>query len=289
MYVEKEGEARREFIDLHTAFQRGIHIGQSIGNGKRQFLYGRCPRLANMVATDANRIPARHIARAKLDGIGHQAQRGLRREQELFLRAVLLEYVVLQRATERSHREAALLRVDDVHGPDHRRGTIDRHRGRNLIQRQAVEQHLHVGQRGDRHAALTKFTRRQLVIRVIAVQRRHIKSRREARLTLREQVLETLVGIFRRAKAREHAHRPGLGAVHRRLHAARIGILPGQPHIPVVVKPLVILRRIHAIDRHPRSCNQIISFWQTLLRLAHRCLFPLLSLRFQLLQRLFIK
>src|SRR5436305_11239241 len=57
--------------------------------------------------------------------------------------------------------------------------------------------------------SLTKFPRRQIVIRVIAVQRRHIKSRREARLTLREQVLETLVGILRRAKAREHTHRPG--------------------------------------------------------------------------------
>ena len=51
-----------------------------------------------MVATDADGIPTRHMARAKLDGIGHQAHRWLWREEKLFLRAVFLEYIVLQRA-----------------------------------------------------------------------------------------------------------------------------------------------------------------------------------------------
>ena len=184
MHIEEEREARREFINLQTALQRSIHVGQPIGNSKRQFLHRRCPCLANMIAADADRIPARHMARAKLDGIRHQAHRWLRWEKKLFLGTILLEDVVLQRAPERSHWEAALLRVDDIHGPDNRSRAIDRHRGRDFVQRQSIEQHLHVGQRRDGHAAFAELARGQLVIRVVTIERWHIKSGGEAGLSL---------------------------------------------------------------------------------------------------------
>src|SRR5438270_1949262 len=109
MHIEEERKARRELVDLQAAFERSVYIGQSIGNGEGQFLDSGSSRLANMVATDADGIPTRHIARAKLDSIRHQAHRWLRREEKLFLRAVLLEDIVLQRAAQHGHREAALL------------------------------------------------------------------------------------------------------------------------------------------------------------------------------------
>ena len=111
-----------------------------------------------MIAADADRIPARHMARAKLDGIRHQAHGWLRWEKKLFLRAVLLEDIVLQRAAQLSHREVALLCVDNIHSPDDRGRAINRHRGGYFIERQTIEQDFHVGQRRDGNAAFTEFS-----------------------------------------------------------------------------------------------------------------------------------
>src|SRR5438105_9624225 len=139
MDIEEEGQARCKLVDLQAALECSVYIGQPVGNSEGQFLDSGGSRLANMVATDADGIPARHMACAKLDGIRHQAHGRLRWEEKLFLRAVLLEDIVLQRAAQLSHGEAALLGVDNIHGPDDRGRAINRHRGGYSIERQAAE------------------------------------------------------------------------------------------------------------------------------------------------------
>ena len=89
---------------------------------------------ADVVAADADRVPLGHVLRAELDRVGHQAHRRRRREDELFLRDVLLEDVVLDRAAELIHRHALLLGGGDVHRPDDGRWRVDRHAGRRLCQ-----------------------------------------------------------------------------------------------------------------------------------------------------------
>ncbi len=147
----------------------------------------------------------------------------------------------MQRAAQLRHREAALLGIDDIHGPDNGGGAVNGHRSGDFIQRQAVEQDLHVRQRGDSDAAFAKFASSQVMVGVIAVERGHIESGREAGLALGKQVLETRIGILSRAKTREHAHRPRFGAVHRRLHAASIGIFARHPQVAAIVHGRVIL------------------------------------------------
>ena len=73
MYIEEEGEARRKFINCQATFQRSIDISQTIGERKGQFLYCCCASFANMVAANADRVPAWHMTRAKLDSVDHQA------------------------------------------------------------------------------------------------------------------------------------------------------------------------------------------------------------------------
>src|SRR5206468_8612555 len=99
MHVEEEGQTRGKLIDLEAAFERGIDIGQPIGDGEGKLLHGGSSCLADMVAANANGVPFWHIARAKLDGIDDQTHRWLRREEKLFLCAIFFQYIVLQRAT----------------------------------------------------------------------------------------------------------------------------------------------------------------------------------------------
>ena len=71
-------------------------------------------------------------------------------------RDVLLQYVVLDRTRQLPHRHALLLPHRDVQPQQHSRRSVDRHRRRHLVQRDPVEQRLHVRQRIDGNAYLLR-------------------------------------------------------------------------------------------------------------------------------------
>ena len=155
--------------------------------------------------------------------------------------------------------DPALLRRRDVHPPDQRRRRVDRHRGRDLVERQFGQQQLHIGQRGDAHPALAELSRRQRIVVVVAHQRGHVEGDAQPRLPVVEQAAEAHVGLLRAAEAREHPDRPRPPAIAGRMHAARVRVLARQTqvalHIPArvlqrrrVVQPLNRPRR----DRHKR-------------------------------------
>ena len=87
------------------------------------------------------------MLRAELNGVGYQAHRGLGREDIFFLRNVFLEDVILQRAAQLLRANALFFSGGDVHGPNDRCGGIDGHAGGYLIERNTVEEDLHVSQR----------------------------------------------------------------------------------------------------------------------------------------------
>ena len=106
-------------------------------------------------------------------------------------------------------------------------GLLNGHRGGDLVERQAVEQQFHVGQRGDGHAAFAELACGFRRICVVTIEGRHVKGDREARLSLRQQILEAFVGLFGGAEAGKHAHRPQFAAVAGGLDASGERIAPG--------------------------------------------------------------
>ena len=118
-------------------------------------------------------------------------------------------------------RVDALLLADDlVHGQQDRGGGVDRERGRDAVERDPVEDALHVGERVDRDADLADLARRERVVGVEAHLRRQVERDREAGLALVEQVAEALVGVLRASPAGVEPHRPEPAAVHARVDAA---------------------------------------------------------------------
>ena len=173
-------------------------------------------------------MPARHLRGAERDRVAHEPQRRARREDELLLRLVLLQDVVLQRAAELRPFDAGRLGVRDEHREDHRGRTVDRHRRRDRAEVDAAVEVFDVGERVDGDAALPHLAERELVVGVAAHQRRQVERGRQAVAARGEQLVEAPVRVDRGAEAREHAHRPELRAVHRRRTArACTGTRPG--------------------------------------------------------------
>ncbi len=250
--VEEERKPRREVVDVEPTLDRPLHIGEPVGERERELLHGGRTGLANVVAGDRDRMPERHLARAELDHVGDEPHRRLRREDVLLLRDVLLEDVRLDRPAERLARDTLLLADAEIERQQDRRRRVDRHRRRDLAERDAREERLHVGQRVDRDALAADLAERPRVIRVVAHQRRHVERRRQAGLTVLEQIAEPLVRLRRRPEPGELPHRPEPAAVHRRVHAARVRELARIAEIALVVDGRA-LRRVERLVRDPRD------------------------------------
>ena len=242
MGVEEERQPRRELVDAEPALERAVDVGEAVGERERELLCRRRARLADVVPGDRDRVPPRHLPRAELHHVRHQPHRRLRRVDVLLLRDVLLEDVRLRGAAQVGARDALLLGDADVEGEQDRGRRVDRHRRRDLAQRDAREQGAHVVDRVDGDALAPDLAERARVIRVVAHQRRHVERRREAGLPVREQVLEARVRLLGRAEAGELPHRPEAAAVHRRVDAARERIDAGVAEIAGVLDVDVVGR-----------------------------------------------
>src|SRR5207245_3970302 len=73
---------------------------------------------------------------------------------------------------------------------------VDRHRRRDLIERDPGEEELHVGERVDRDAGPSHLADGARVVRVIAELRRQVEGDAQAGLTALEQIAEALVRLL---------------------------------------------------------------------------------------------
>ncbi len=221
MRVEEEGQSRRERVDVEAALEARLDEREPVGQGERKLLRGVRAGLADVVSGDRDRVHERHVLGAPLDHVDDEPHRRVRREDPLLLRDVLLEDVRLDGSTERCERHSLLLADARVEREQHRGRAVDRHRRRDLAERDAGEERLHVGERVDRDALAADLAERARMVGVVAHQRRHVERGRQAGLAVLEQVAEPLVRLLRRAEPGELAHRPEPAAVHRRVDAAR--------------------------------------------------------------------
>ena len=145
---------------------------------------------------------------------------------------VLLEDVGLQGAVEPGQVRALAFGRDQVHAEDRDGRPADRHRGGDVGQRDALEQHVHVGRRVHRHPAVPHLAQRARVVGVAAHQGGHVEGHGKPRAAGPEQHLVPLVGLVRVAEPGELADRPRLTPVPGGVQAA------GERELPRPADPL---------------------------------------------------
>ena len=118
-------------------------------------------------------------------------------------------------------RHALLLGRHDVARQHRQHGAVHGHRHAHLVERDAVEQDLHVLDGIDRHARLADVADHARMIGVVAAVGGEIERHREAHLAGREIGAIELVALLGGREAGVLAHRPGPAGVHRGLGPAR--------------------------------------------------------------------
>ena len=120
---------------------------------------------------------------------------------------------------------ALLLGHQLVEQQQERGGRVDRHRRRDPVERDRVEQQLHVRDRVDRNAGSADLAERTRVVGVVAELRRQVEGDREAGLAALEQIAVAGVRLLRGGEARVLPDRPRPAAVHVRVRAPCVRVL----------------------------------------------------------------
>ena len=249
---QKEAEARREAVHRQPLRHGGADIFHAVGQRIGQFLHRRRPGLVHVIAADGDRVEARHVLGGVADDVGHDPHAGLGRIDIGVADHELLQDIVLDGPGQLLLVDALLFGGDDVERQHRQYRAVHGHRHRHLVERNLVEQDLHVRQRIDRHAGLADIAGHARMIAVIPAMRGQIERDRQALLPGRQIAAIEGVGFFRRREARILADRPGAPGIHRGIGPARIGFEARQARVDRVFAGVERFDG-DALGRHPRQ------------------------------------
>ncbi len=121
--------------------------------------------------------------------------------------------------------DALLLGDELVEQEQQRRRCVDRHRRRDPVERDPLEQELHIGERVDRDAGPAHLALGTRIVGVEPELGREVERDREAGLTLTEEVAIAGIRLLGRGEASVLADRPRPSPIHVRVDAAGEGRL----------------------------------------------------------------
>ena len=233
------------------ALERRLDVGDRVRERERDLLHRRAALLADVVAGDRDRVPLRDLLRAVLEDVGGQPHRRLGRVDVVAAGDVLLEHVVLDRAAELLGRHALLLADELVEQQQDRRRRVDRHRRRDLVERDLVEADPHVLDRVDRDPGAADLAVAERVVGVAPELGRQVEGHREAGRAVLDQVAVALVGVLRAGEAGVLAHRPEPVAVHALVDPAGERVVAGLAE-PLFEPGGDVVLVVEAVDLDPR-------------------------------------
>src|SRR5580692_10966957 len=96
--VEEKGELRGKFVDGEAGVERGLDVGDAVGQCEGDFLDGRRSGFANVVAGDGDGVPLGEIVAAPRENVGDDAHGRTNRINVRAAGDIFLEDVVLDGA-----------------------------------------------------------------------------------------------------------------------------------------------------------------------------------------------
>ena len=218
----EKGDAGREAIDIQARTDAGAQVFQAVGQRVGELQIGRGAGFLHVIAADADAVEFRHLLRGVAEDIADDPHGAFRRIDIRVAHHEFFENVVLDGAVELFRRHALLFSRHDVERHDGQHRAVHSHRYGHLVERNLVEENLHVQHGVDGHPGLAHVAGHALVVRIVAAMGGQIESHREALLPRRQIAAVEGVGFLGRGEARVLANGPGLAGIHGGIGAAQI-------------------------------------------------------------------
>ena len=245
--AQKNERRGREGVDVDARGDAGAEVFPAVGEGVGHFEVGGGAGFLHVIAGDRDRVELRHVLRGELEDVGDDPHRGRGRIDIGVPHHVFLEDVVLDRAGELVERGALFERGDDVEGEHGKHRAVHGHGDGDLVERDAVEEDLHVEDRVDGDAGLADIADDALVVRVVAAVGGEVEGDGEALLAGGEVAAVEGVGFLGGGESGVLADGPWLEAIHRGVGAAEEGGDAGL--IVQVFHALEVVLGVERLDR----------------------------------------
>ena len=172
---KEERQTPGELVDIHSGLDGSADVLPPVGQCIGQLLHEVRARFLHVIAGNGDRVELRHLVRGILDNVGDDPHRGLGRIDIGVPHHEFLEDIVLNGAGQNRFIVALLLAGHDETGQHRDHGAVHRHRHRNLVERDAVKEDLHVLDAVDGDPRLADIPNDARMVTVIAPVRREIK------------------------------------------------------------------------------------------------------------------
>ncbi len=177
----------------------------------------------HVIAADADAVELGHLPRAIAEDVAHDAHARPRRIDVGVAHHELLEDVVLDGALQLFRWNALFLRGHDEEGHDGQHGAVHGHAHAHLVQRDAVEENLHVLHAADGHTGLAHIALHTRVIAVVAAVRGQIEGDAQSHLSGGEVAAVERVARLGGTESSVLPNGPRTDGVHAAVGAAQVG------------------------------------------------------------------
>ena len=219
----EERQARGEGVDVEADLAAAADVLDAVGQGVGELEVGGRAGFLHMVAGNADRVELGHVLRRVGEDVRHDPHRGCGREDVGVADHELLEDVVLDGPAQLLGPHALLFGGEDVEGQHRQDRAVHGHRHAHLVERDAVEQDLHVQDRIDGDPGHPDIAGDAGVVAVVAAVGGEVEGDRQALLPGGEVAPVEGVAVLGRGEAGILPDRPGLGRVHGGVGAAQVG------------------------------------------------------------------
>ena len=217
----KERQTGCEGVDRHACVHARTEVLQTVGQRVCKLDVGRGSRLLHVVARNGDRVELGHVLRGVFEDVGDDLHRELGRINIGVAHHELLEDVVLDRTRQLVEGASLFETRNDVERQNGQHGAVHGHRHRHAVERNAVEEHLHVLHRADRHAGLAHVAHYARMVGVVAAVRGEVERHRQTLLACGEVAAVEGVGLFGGRESGVLADGPRAHHVHRGIGTAQ--------------------------------------------------------------------
>ena len=183
--------------------------------GRASFLY--------VITADADAVEFRHLGGGVGKDIGDDPH-GLGWRIDIGVaHHIFFEDIVLDGAAELRGGDALFFRGDDVEGEHGQDGAVHRHRNRHLVERDAIEEDLHIEYAIDGDAGHADIADNARMIGVVAAMGGEVEGDGQSLLARSQVAAVEGVALFGGGVTGVLANRPGAQGVHRRVGSAQEG------------------------------------------------------------------
>ncbi len=181
-----------------------------------------------MVTRNRDRVELGHVLGGVANDVANDLHRRLWRVDVGVAHHELFQNVVLNRSRQQLLAHALLFSRYHVASQHRQHRAVHGHRDRHFVQRNFVEQDLHVLDRVNGHTGLAHVARHTGMVRVVATVGGQVKRHRHTLTTCGQSLAVKRVGFFSGGEACVLANRPWAHRIHGGLWTAHIRLKAGQ-------------------------------------------------------------